>query len=129
MPAVPGGVDGRNPDWESPAAMRALLCHFAVRSGDGQWQALERTAPRCGRERPLGRTTVALGTPAPVPAPPDRDSMVLVRIDGIDVVGLEKLRALAFRALTREPELLPRLSAADALHQEAKDLLRRRTSA
>ena len=36
---------------------------------------------------------------------------------------------LAFRALTREPELLPRLSAADALHQEAKDFVRRRTSA
>ena len=66
---------------------------------------LERTAPRCGRERPLGRTTVALGTPAPVPAPPDRDSMVLARIDGIDVGGLEKLRALAFRALTRHAVL------------------------
>jgi MOSC domain-containing protein YiiM len=36
---------------------------------------------------------------------------------------------LAFRALTREPELLPRLSAADALDQEAKDLVRRRTTA
>jgi MOSC domain-containing protein YiiM len=35
---------------------------------------------------------------------------------------------LAFRALTREPGLLPRLSAADALPQEIKDLVRRRTS-
>jgi MOSC domain-containing protein YiiM len=35
---------------------------------------------------------------------------------------------LAFRALTREPELLPRLAVADALHPEAKDLVRRRTS-
>jgi hypothetical protein len=101
----PGAVDGRNPDWESPAAMRALLCHFALRSGDAQWQTLERTAPRCGRERPLGRTTVALGRPAPVPAPPDGQSMVLARIDGIGVGGLETLRALAYRALTRHAVL------------------------
>jgi MOSC domain-containing protein YiiM len=37
--------------------------------------------------------------------------------------------ALVFRALTREPELLPRLSVADALPQEDRDLVRRRTSA
>lgn len=37
--------------------------------------------------------------------------------------------ALTFRATTREPELLPRLSAAaDALHEELKDLVRRRTA-
>jgi MOSC domain-containing protein YiiM len=36
---------------------------------------------------------------------------------------------LALRALTREPELLPRLvPAADALHGEVRDLLRRRLS-
>jgi MOSC domain-containing protein YiiM len=34
---------------------------------------------------------------------------------------------LFFRALTREPELLPRLSAADALPQETRDLIRRHT--
>ncbi|MEU8890175.1 MOSC domain-containing protein [Streptomyces sp. NPDC048442] len=37
--------------------------------------------------------------------------------------------ALAFRALTREPELLPRLLAADALPGEDMDLVRRRTGA
>jgi hypothetical protein len=30
--------------------------------------------------------------------------------------------------MTREPELLPRLAAADALHPEAKAVVRRRTS-
>jgi MOSC domain-containing protein YiiM len=35
--------------------------------------------------------------------------------------------ALAFRALTREPDLLPRLLAADGLPQRSKDLVRRRT--
>jgi hypothetical protein len=35
---------------------------------------------------------------------------------------------LTFRALTREPELLPRLLAADALPAEAKKLATRRTA-
>ncbi|MGP4044033.1 MOSC domain-containing protein [Streptomyces sp. 2A115] len=36
---------------------------------------------------------------------------------------------LVFRAMTREPELLPRLLVADALPEEGKDLVRRRTTA
>ena len=37
--------------------------------------------------------------------------------------------ALAFRAMTREPELLPRLLVADALPEETRELARRRTTA
>jgi hypothetical protein len=37
--------------------------------------------------------------------------------------------ALVFRAMTREPELLSRLLIADALPEESKDLVRRRTTA
>jgi MOSC domain-containing protein YiiM len=37
--------------------------------------------------------------------------------------------ALAFRAMTREPELLPRLLVADALPEEDKELVRRRIPA
>jgi MOSC domain-containing protein YiiM len=37
--------------------------------------------------------------------------------------------ALAFRAVTREPELLPRLLAADALPAETRELARKRTTA
>jgi len=36
--------------------------------------------------------------------------------------------ALSFRALTIEPDLLPRLLAADALPGELKELARRRTA-
>jgi MOSC domain-containing protein YiiM len=36
--------------------------------------------------------------------------------------------ALTFRALTIEPELLPRLLAADALPSDIKELARRRTA-
>jgi MOSC domain-containing protein YiiM len=43
--------------------------------------------------------------------------------------GHEVTIALCFRALTREPELLPRLLAADALPEEGRELARRRTTA
>ncbi|HYX58824.1 MAG TPA: hypothetical protein VE888_07415, partial [Streptosporangiaceae bacterium] len=36
--------------------------------------------------------------------------------------------AMSFRALTMEPDLLPRLLVADALPEELKDLARRRTA-
>ena len=100
--AVPP-VDGRNAAFESPAAMRAILCNFRTSAGPvGRWIVLERSAPRCGRERPLAAVDAKLGVPVPVPAPPDTSSVVLVRIDGVDVSGGEKLRALLYRALDRQ---------------------------
>jgi MOSC domain-containing protein YiiM len=51
--------------------------------------------------------------------------------DPIEIVhrpGHEVTVALAFRAMTREPELLPRLPTADALPQEIRELARKRTS-
>ncbi|GGL56242.1 MOSC domain-containing protein [Planomonospora parontospora] len=50
--------------------------------------------------------------------------------DPIEIVhrpGHDVTVALAFRALTAEPDLLPRLLAADALPQEDRELVRRRT--
>jgi MOSC domain-containing protein YiiM len=51
------------------------------------------------------------------------DPVQIVHRPGHDVTV-----ALFFRAMTREPELLPWLAAADALPQESKDLVRRRTT-
>ena len=51
--------------------------------------------------------------------------------DSIEVVSRPEhdvTVALAFRAFTTEPELLPRLAVASALPEEAKGLVRRRTS-
>ena len=52
------------------------------------------------------------------------DPVEIVRRPGHDVTV-----ALAFRALTREPELLPRLLAADALPEESKERVRKRITA
>ena len=51
--------------------------------------------------------------------------------DEIEIVhrpGHDVTVALSFRALTMEPDLLPRLLVADALPEELKDLARRRTA-
>jgi MOSC domain-containing protein YiiM len=52
------------------------------------------------------------------------DPVAIVHRPGHDVTV-----ALAFRALTREPELLPRVMVADALPEEDKELVRRRIAA
>jgi MOSC domain-containing protein YiiM len=56
---------------------------------------------------------VRAGDPVAIVSRPDHDATV----------------AVALRALTREPELLPRLVPADALGPEAKGVVRRRTGA
>jgi hypothetical protein len=94
-------IDGRNPAWESPAAQREMLCHFRVPTIIGRWALLDRVAPRCGAPRALATVRAKLGRPAAVPPAPDAASVVFVRIDGIAVSGLERLRAALYRALPR----------------------------
>jgi MOSC domain-containing protein YiiM len=48
-------------------------------------------------------------------------------VDIVDRPGHDVTIGLAFRALTTESDLLPRLLAADALPEDAKDLARKRT--
>jgi hypothetical protein len=94
----------RRPEIDEPATMRAMLCHFREQETIAPWMLIERTANRCGAPRPLATSTARLGVPAPIPPAPDADSVVFVRIDGIDVSGLERLRTLVYRALPRAIE-------------------------
>jgi hypothetical protein len=95
--------DGRNTAFESPAAMVAMLCHFRTAGGPiGRWVLLRRSNDRCGPERPLTTARAQLGEPVPIPPAPDRSSVVLVRIDGVAVAGLEKLRTALYRARVRQ---------------------------
>ncbi len=91
----------RNPLFDAPAAMRETLCHFREVRPLGRWILLERTAPRCGALKLFKTVEARLGVPAPVPAAPDGSSAVVVRIDGIGVTGLERLRAAIYRAVPR----------------------------
>jgi hypothetical protein len=94
-------IDTRNPAWESPEAQREMLCHFHAPLVAGRWVLLKRTAPRCGKPQPLKTVTAGLGQAAPIPPAPDASSVVFVRIDGVGVSGLERLRTAIYRALPR----------------------------
>ena len=66
--------------------------------------------------------SVNVGQPQPNPW----KTMKLTGIDKRPVEG--PVMVTRFRALTMEPDLLPRLLVADALPEELKDLARRRTA-
>jgi len=95
--------DNRVAAFESPAAIVAMLCHFRPGAGPyGRWLLLERSAPRCGPEKPLKTVDAKLGEHVAVPPAPDRSSIVIVHIEGVEVSGLEKIRAALNRSRGRQ---------------------------
>lgn len=100
-----GSVDDRYPGWESPAAMRAMLCHYRAVMSDGRWQLLERVADRCGPARAFGVAYSATGRRMAVPPPPSPGEIVFARVSGIGVGGWEALRTALYRARERTATL------------------------
>lgn len=93
-------IDGRNPAWESPAAMLSLLCNFKEIDRGGSWQALARVPDRCGRPRVLGTLHSPHGDSVTIPPTPPR--MVLVaEVHGLQIYRGERLETLFGRAHTR----------------------------
>ncbi len=93
-------IDGRNPTWESPAAMLALLCHFAEIEHSGDWQTLARVPDRCGTPHTIAVIHSSLGATITLPSPPEGAVMV-ASIDGLQVAGWERLETLFTRAAPR----------------------------
>jgi hypothetical protein len=100
-----GSIDDRYPGWESPAAMRAMLCHYRAAATGSGWQLLERTADRCGAARPIGVAHATTGQPIPIPPSPAGDEIVFARVEGIGVGGWESLRTVLYRARERTATL------------------------
>lgn len=108
-------LDNRNPQFESPGALRALFCNFRQREVSGNWQVLARTRRRCGPARPLSSARARLGQSVVVPAPTTPSNLVFVRIRGVNPGGFERVRQLLYRAFerrlhingTREYRLVP----------------------
>jgi hypothetical protein len=93
-------IDGRNPVWEPPAAMLALLCHFTEIGRAGDWQVLARTADRCGAPQPIAtlRSDGALPITLPSPAP---GTVMIAEVHGLGIGTLERLGTLFGRARIR----------------------------
>ena len=101
----PLAIDIRNPDWESPSAMVAIVCRYRELLADHPWQVLGRVANRCGSERSLGVVKARVGETVSVPDTGNRDELVVARIEGLDYSMLYGLRSTLWRA----PEVHVRL--------------------
>jgi hypothetical protein len=93
-------IDGRNPTWESPAAMLSLLCHFTEIGRGGKWQALARIPDRCGKPRLLGTFRSVGRNALQIPAAP-RGTVLLAQVHGLQIDTGERLETLFVRAAMR----------------------------
>lgn len=98
-------IDGRYPGWESPAAMRAMLCHYRATFTTARFQLLERALDRCGSIRRIGSVQAQTGVPIDVPSPSRPGEMVFARVAGVEVSGWEVLRNALYRARARTVQL------------------------
>ena len=92
-------IDGRNSDFESPAATLAMICHYAEAHVDasGRWQVLKRVENRCGQERGLGGFTARVGVWVEVPRAGPNE-LVYARVHGVRSGLAEFVRATMYRA-------------------------------
>lgn len=96
----PGAIDARWPAFESPAQMVQMFCRYRAERWDEEWAILHHSSDRCGRERHL--ETVVTSNGESVRLPPTRpDEALLVRVEGLEISGVERLRTLLFRAANR----------------------------
>jgi hypothetical protein len=95
------GVFGHWASWDSPRTALAILCRYHTVYADPRWHVLARGPGRCGRERPLGTVRAAWSVPVRVPRPSGPRMLVILRVRGTGVHGLEKLRSLLFKAQQR----------------------------
>jgi hypothetical protein len=94
-------VNGRNNLFDSPAAQRSMLCHYAPLSTTAQYEVLARVPDRCGPARLLKTARSAEGQFVEVPTPTAPSELVYVSVDGVAPRGLERLRSLLYRSYGR----------------------------
>jgi hypothetical protein len=97
---VDTAIDGRNSNWDSPAAMLSLLCHFKQIAAGGEWQALERIPDRCGTPTLLATIHSGAADVAAIPPAPPGD-VVIAEISGLQIHHRERLETLFVRAGAR----------------------------
>ncbi|HNA25010.1 MAG TPA: hypothetical protein PLN08_10985 [Solirubrobacterales bacterium] len=94
------GLDGRFMAWDPPGQAIAELCNFRPIGESGRWQVLARTANRCGPLVPAGVVESRFGETVPVPKPGPNE-VVIAKIHGAEVHGLERLRSFFYRPAER----------------------------
>jgi hypothetical protein len=77
---VESGIDGRNANFESPAYLLSMLCHYRESSAGDYWQVLAKGRSRCGAPRRIASVRSELGESIRVPAREGRDELVFARV-------------------------------------------------
>jgi hypothetical protein len=101
----PNAFDDRLEAWDPPAAHLAMLCNYATVRQTARWQLLEETGNRCGPPREIGVVRARSGDRIAVPAPPEAGDLVIARLSGVGVGGLETVRSFLFRPEPRSVAL------------------------
>lgn len=91
---------GRQPAWDPPEQNFEVVCNFVPGHASPAWQVLERVPDRCGPQRLIGEAEAETGEEVQVPHA-HRGELVLMKIEGAKVEGLEKLRSLLWRPYVR----------------------------
>jgi hypothetical protein len=95
------GVDGRFQPFDEPLTERSILCRYQELSVDGGWDVLGVGPNRCGQPVFMSMVKAAWGQQVSVPAPPNDQTLVIARVSGVQVGGLERLRSALYKARVR----------------------------
>lgn len=90
-------LDGRVLSFDQPQTSRAIMCRYRALYRHGDLAVLGRGQNRCSPPVLIRTVPAAWGQPVAVPAPRDRHSLVSVRIDGVQIGGVESLESLLFK--------------------------------
>ncbi len=96
-----GEIDNRVGAFTEGLTTRTILCSYEELRTTSMWQVLGLGPNRCGAPVPLGTISAGWDQAVAVPAPPNEDSFVFVRIGGAGVGGLERLYGLLYRPVGR----------------------------
>lgn len=90
----------RQPAWDPPEQSFADFCNFVPTLTEGAWQVLSRIPDRCGEPKLATSLTVDPGQTFQIPQA-SNDEIVIMRLRGLKLEGLEKLAALFWRPSER----------------------------
>lgn len=93
-------IDHRQAAWDPPGQALATLCNFEILETGGSWQLLGRVPDRCGEPELVASVEARYGEEVEVPQAGPGE-VVLARIEGAGVSGLESVRSLLYRARMR----------------------------
>jgi len=94
-------ADNRFPAHLAPATAVAMLCRYEELGREEAWQVLGIGDERCGAPRRLSAVEAGWGEPVAVPQASRDDALVVVRIEGTEPNGLERLTGLWLRPRLR----------------------------